>query len=39
MEMENKLPDVLAAFKTGALPEDGLKKMTELAQSLMPQYK
>jgi F-type H+-transporting ATPase subunit alpha len=39
MEMENKLPEVLAAFKTGALPEDGLQKMTELAKSIMPQYK
>ncbi len=39
MEMENKLPDVLAEFKKGNLPEDGINKMTELAKSLMPQYK
>jgi F-type H+-transporting ATPase subunit alpha len=39
MEMENKLPDVLAEFKKGNLPEDGLKKMTDLAASLVPQYK
>jgi F-type H+-transporting ATPase subunit alpha len=39
MEMDNKLPDVLAEFKKGNLPEDGLKKMVELAQGLMPQYK
>jgi F-type H+-transporting ATPase subunit alpha len=39
MEMENKLPDVLAEFKRGNLPEDGLKKMVELANNLIPQYK
>jgi F-type H+-transporting ATPase subunit alpha len=39
MEMENKLPDVLAQFKKGNLPDDGLKKMVELAQSIIPQYK
>ncbi|MGZ4091074.1 MAG: F0F1 ATP synthase subunit alpha [Bacteroidia bacterium] len=39
MEMENKLPNVLAEFKKGNLPEDGLKLMVELAKGLMPQYK
>ncbi|MBW0161022.1 MAG: F0F1 ATP synthase subunit alpha [Sediminibacterium sp.] len=39
MEMENKLPDILAEFKKGNLPEDGINKMVELAKSLMPQYK
>lgn len=39
MEMENKLPNVLAEFKKGNLPEDGLKQMVELAKGLMPQYK
>lgn len=39
MEMENKLPDVLAEFKKGNLPEDGIQKMVELANSLIPQYK
>jgi F-type H+-transporting ATPase subunit alpha len=39
MEMENKLPDVLAEFKKGNLPEDGLKAMVDLASSLMAQYK
>lgn len=39
MEMENKLPDVLAEFKKGNLPDDGINKMTELAKSIMPQYK
>ena len=39
MEMENKLPEVLAEFKKGNLPEDGLKKMVALANGLIPQYK
>jgi F-type H+-transporting ATPase subunit alpha len=39
MEMENKLPEVMAEFKKGNLPEDGLKKMTELATSLVAHYK
>jgi F-type H+-transporting ATPase subunit alpha len=39
MEMENKLPDVLAEFKKGNLPDDGVKKMVDLANSIMPQYK
>ena len=38
-EMENKLPDVLAEFKKGNLPEDGVKKMVDLAKGLFPQYK
>ncbi|MBY0476926.1 MAG: F0F1 ATP synthase subunit alpha [Chitinophagaceae bacterium] len=39
LEMENKLPEVLAEFKKGALPEDGIKKMVDLANGLIPQYK
>lgn len=39
MEMENQLPDVLAQFKKGDLPEAGLKKMVDLAKSIIPQYK
>jgi len=39
MEMENKLPDVLADFKKGNLPDDGVKKMVDLANGLIPQYK
>jgi F-type H+-transporting ATPase subunit alpha len=39
LEMENKLPEVLAEFKKGNLPEDGVKKMVELANSIIPQYK
>ena len=39
MEMQNKLPEVLAEFKKGNLPEDGVAKMVELAKKLMPAYK
>jgi F-type H+-transporting ATPase subunit alpha len=39
LEMENKLPDVLAEFKKGNLPEDGLKRMVDLARGLTPAYK
>ncbi len=39
MEMENKFPDILAEFKKGNLPDDGIQKMVELAKSLVPQYK
>jgi len=38
-EMEIKMPDVLLEFKKGNLPEDGLNKMTKLAQDLIPQFK
>jgi F-type H+-transporting ATPase subunit alpha len=38
MEMDNKLPDVLAEFKKGNLPDDGVKRMMELVGSLIPQY-
>ena len=39
LEMENRLPEVLGEFKKGNLPEDGVKKMTELAKQLAAQYK
>ncbi|MEY4114522.1 MAG: hypothetical protein RLZ76_1215 [Bacteroidota bacterium] len=39
MEMETKHADILAEFKKGNLPEDGIKKMTELAKTIMAQYK
>src|SRR5215203_4704241 len=39
MEMENKLPDVLGEFKKGNLPEEGIKKMVEMAKQLIQQYK
>ena len=38
-EMDTKMPDLLAEFKKGALPEEGLKKMVDLAKGLIPQYK
>ena len=39
LEMENKLPEVLAAFKNGQLPEDGIKKMVELSNTIAHQYR
>lgn len=39
LEMENKMPELLADFKKGNLPEEGLKQMVEMAKGLMPQYK
>ncbi len=39
MEMDNKLPDVMAEFKKGNLPDDGVKRMVSLAKELIPQYK
>jgi F-type H+-transporting ATPase subunit alpha len=39
LEMDNKLPNVMAEFKKGNLPEEGIKQMVELAKSLMVSYK
>lgn len=39
MEMENKYPEVLAEFKKGGLSDESLKKVTELSNLLVPQYK
>ncbi len=39
LELENKHPEILAEFKKGGLPEEGLKKVTELAAGLAAQYK
>ncbi|WP_129019517.1 F0F1 ATP synthase subunit alpha [Edaphocola flava] len=39
LEMQSKLPNVLAEFKKGNLPEDGINQMLELAKGLIPQYK
>jgi len=39
MEMDNRMPEVLTEFKNGNLPEEGIKKMVELAKELIPQYK
>jgi F-type H+/Na+-transporting ATPase subunit alpha len=38
MEMDNKLSDVLAEFKKGSLTDDSVKRMVDLANSLIPQY-
>jgi F-type H+-transporting ATPase subunit alpha len=38
-DMELKMPELLAEFKKGNLPEEGLNKMTKLAQDLIPQFK
>jgi len=38
-QMELKHADILAEFKKGNLPEEGLAKMTKLAQELAPQFK
>ena len=39
VEMNNKLPEVLAEFKKGILNDDSIKKMVDLAKSLTSQYK
>jgi F-type H+-transporting ATPase subunit alpha len=39
MEMESKLPEVLAEFKKGVLNDDNKKKVANLAATLVPQYK
>jgi F-type H+-transporting ATPase subunit alpha len=39
VEMESKYPEILNEFKKGNLPDDGIKKMVELAKGLMPAYK
>ncbi|CAN5641428.1 F0F1 ATP synthase subunit alpha [soil metagenome] len=38
-DMQNKMPELLAEFKKGNLPEDGIAKMVEMAKGLMPAYK
>jgi F-type H+-transporting ATPase subunit alpha len=39
MELENKMPELLGEFKKGNLPEEGVKKMVEMAKSIMSTYK
>lgn len=39
LEMENKLPEVLGEFKKGNLPEEGIKQMVALANTLIPHFK
>jgi F-type H+-transporting ATPase subunit alpha len=38
-ELELKYPEILADFKKGNLPEDGLAKMTKLAADVATQFK
>jgi F-type H+-transporting ATPase subunit alpha len=38
-EMEAKHPEILAEFKKGNLPEDGIKTMVEFAKTIIAQYK
>ncbi|MBC7902759.1 MAG: F0F1 ATP synthase subunit alpha [Gemmatimonadaceae bacterium] len=39
MTMEQRMPEVLAEFKKGNLPDDGVKKMVDLAKEMTPAYK
>ncbi len=39
VEMENKLPDVLAEFKKGNLTDTSIARMVELAKNIIPAYK
>lgn len=39
LEMENKMPEVLAEFKQGVLNDASINKMVDLAKGLMGQYK
>src|SRR5450432_2592675 len=39
LEMDNKLPDVLAEFKKGNLSDESIKRTVHLANELIPQYK
>ncbi len=39
MDIDNKHSDILADFKKQIYPEDGIKKMVQMARELMPQYK
>ena len=38
-EMETRLPNVLAEFKKGNLPEQGITQMVDLAKSIAANYK
>jgi F-type H+-transporting ATPase subunit alpha len=39
MEMERKMPEVLAEFKKGVLSDESIRKTVQLANELIPQYK
>jgi F-type H+-transporting ATPase subunit alpha len=38
MSLESKMPELLVEFKKGNLPEDGINKMVELVNSMIPQF-
>ena len=38
-ELETKHPEILAEFKKGNLPEDGIKTMVDFAKTIIAQYK
>jgi F-type H+-transporting ATPase subunit alpha len=39
LEMENKMPEILAEFKKGQLNDASIAKMVEMAKGLAVQYK
>jgi len=39
LELENKYPEILTEFKQGILNDESLRKMTELANGIIPQFK
>jgi F-type H+/Na+-transporting ATPase subunit alpha len=39
LEMENKMPELLLEFKKGNLPDEGVKKMVDMAKGIMSIYK
>ncbi len=39
VEMENKMPDILAEFKKGQLNDDSINKMVDMAKGIAIQYK
>ncbi len=39
LEMENKLPGILAEFKKGVLADESINQMVDLVKGLIPQYK
>jgi F-type H+-transporting ATPase subunit alpha len=39
LEMENKYPEILTEFKQGILNDESLRKITELSNGIIPQYK
>jgi F-type H+-transporting ATPase subunit alpha len=38
LALENKMPELLVEFKKGNLPEEGINKMIELVNSMIPQF-